>query len=459
MISKQTGRILCRGRDHKDVFFNGKYYPVMAAKNEYGCDGVIWRKLFPDKYYMTRSAQWWNGAQRSVNSLGIYYNELDTYREESRFLEDCTTVVGARFIALAENAYKSLYGYTVSPLCIYLSVDGKYYKKFGLDHVICAGPFFVPEGFIYVYNDGVNYHSGTSYFYHVRVDDDMNRIGEETLLFSLADGENNFHKGNLVRCPHIGEDPDVLLYYYNDLYVITMDGNCKKADVTCQHMNASWMSYQNGRFILPMYAYAGSVTMSYLGESSDGMNWKKHIFPDTVVSGSIAVLWDGAEYICYADCYYDSDHYCLKIYSGRSLAGLSLVNSMQGDGYPIALVLSDKSLSGSVTMVFDSKYTESYYVRHDGIYRINAQTMFSFLTSTVCFKDYKRSIPHEVLIGSTNLNKYQIYSYYWTVYMDNLYLQQSDKNFMCSNYSPGTGSGLREWGIDMAEYYARRQTR
>ncbi|MBP3469707.1 MAG: hypothetical protein J6K26_09360 [Lachnospiraceae bacterium] len=454
MISKQSGRIIYRGKDHKDVFFNGKYYPVMAAKNDYGCNGVIWRKLFRDKYYMTRSAQWWSSGYMSVSSLGIYYNDLDIYREQYRFLEGFTTVIGAKFLALVETAYKSPYGYTVSHEFIYLTKDGKYYKKFDLEHVICAGPFFVSDGFVYVYDDGTNFSGGTSYFYHVVVDDDMNKK-EESLLFSIEDGYSNFHKGSMIRCPHIGSDPNVMLYYSNNLYAISMEGSCVQTDISCQSMYTSWMSYQNGRFILPMYASGNSGYVSYLGESTNGVNWAKHTFPDTgMKSGNIAVLWDGSEYICYADSYYDSDHYCLKIYAGSSLSALSLISSLQGDGFQIALVSGDKAASENVTLVFDSKYTESYYVKYAGIYRISANIILRMLAETVCFRNYKRCIPNEILIGSTTLNKYQTYSYYWTIYFDNLYLQPSDKNFMCSNYSPSSGTIQKEWGVDIAEYYA-----
>ena len=239
MKSKQSSRIYYYGKDHKDVFFEGKYYPVMAAKNEYGCEGVIWRKLFPDKYYMTRSSQWWLNGYQTVRSLGIYYNELDNYREEYRFLEDESTVKGAKFLAFAETAYKSPYGYTVSNQYIHLSTDGKYFKKFDLDHVICAGPFFVSDGFVYVFDDGTNYAGGTSYFYHVRVDKNMNRIGNEELICKIADGTNDFHKSNLIRCPHVGTDPDVILYSYDSLYVITMDGGCHKVDFSVQYKNTN----------------------------------------------------------------------------------------------------------------------------------------------------------------------------------------------------------------------------
>lgn len=456
MKSKQSSRIYYYGKDHKDVFFEGKYYPVMAAKNEYGCEGVIWRKLFPDKYYMTRSSQWWLNGYQTVRSLGIYYNELDNYREEYRFLEDESTVKGAKFLAFAETAYKSPYGYTVSNQYIHLSTDGKYFKKFDLDHVICAGPFFVSNGFVYVFDDGTNYAGGTSYFYHVRVDKNMKRIGNEELICEIADGTNDFHKSNLIRCPHVGTDPDVILYSYDSLYAITMDGGCHKVDFSVQYKNTNYMSYQNGRFILPAYEYSKATGyVTYLAESSDGRNWTKHSFNHNINSGQLVVLWNGSEYICYANEYYDSSNSCINVYAGGSLGGLSLVNSLQGDGYAVQNIAGNKSVKGNLTLVFDTKYTESYFVKYDGIYRISISDLQTILTETLCFKNYQQIPPQEILIGSSYLGKYGGYSTYWTVYIDNLYLKTSDRNFLCYNHSPGSND-LKEWGTDMAEYHARR---
>lgn len=205
---------------------------------------------------------------------------------------------------------------------------------------------------------------------------------------------------------------------------------------------------------MPLYASSNSVYTSYLAESSDGKNWSIHTFPASGVRGLIAVLWNGTKYLCYADRYYDSDNYCLEVYAGMSLGTLSLVNSLKGDGYPVSYVSGDKTSSSGVTLAFDSKYTESIYEKYDGIYRVNASVMLSMLTATACFENYKRRIPEEILIGSTALNKYNTYTRYWMLYIDNLYLEPSENNFICSNYV-GTGE-QKKWGTDIAEYYARR---
>lgn len=454
MKTKQTSRIYLRGKDHKDVFFNGRYHSIMAAKNENGCEGVIWRKLYPGKYYLTRCRQWWYNGYQTVSSMGIFYNELDIYREEYRIFEDMLPVRGANWIAYTENAYKSPYGYTVGNKFIYLSDDGKYYKKFSLDNVICSGPFFVADGFVYVYDDGPDYNNGTSYFYHVKVDDEMNKVGDEKLICSFALENEDFSRHNLIRCPHIGSDPEVILFRHNlgnVIYALSLDGNYTKTDFTGYTMNYNFLSYQNGRFLMPLYVY--SDYLSFIAESANGKQWVKHSFPVQGVRGDIVTLWSGTEYICYTDRYYDSNFNCLEVYAGRSLDSLSLVNSLKGDGYAIAYISGDKTSKQEVTLVFDSKYQESYFTSHSGIYRVNTLILNDFIAEAVCFENYKQRTPSEILIGSTNLNKYQTYSTYWMLYIDNLYLKSSDKNFMCMNYV--IGGEEKEWGIDIAEYYAK----
>lgn len=454
MKTKQTSRIYLRGKDHKDVFFNGQYHSIMAAKNENGCDGVIWRKLYPSKYYLARCRQWWYNGYQTVSSLGIYYNELDIYREEYRMFDDMLPVRGAKWVAFTENAYKSAYGYTVANKFICLSKDGKYYKKFDLDYVICSGPFFVPDGFVYVYDDGPDYVNGTSYIYHVRVDDEMNRVGEEELICSFATGEEGFYRQNMLRCPHIGSDPEVILFHHNRenvIYALSLDGSYTQTDFTSYTMNYNFLSYQNGKFLMPLYIYSNYE--SYIVESENGNKWVKHSFPVNGVRGNIAVLWSGTEYICYADRYYDSYNYCLEVYAGRSLGSLSLVNSLKGDGYEISYISGDKKSKQEATLVFDSKYQESYHASHSGKYRVNAVILNNFITEAACFENYKQRIPEEILVGSTTLNKYQTYSTYWMLYIDNLYLKPSDKNFMCWNYV--IGGEEKKWGMDIAEYYAK----
>lgn len=450
MISKQSGRMVFHGREHKDLFYRGEYFPVMAAKNEEGCDGVIWRKLFPDRYYTTISSQWHLYSYSTRSNYGIYYNELDIYREEFRFMERSTFVKGARFVAFVITPHYSSDGYKN----VYLSKDGKYFKILGLDHVICAGPFFVMDGFVYVYDDGKNYSGGTSYFYHVRVDEDMNKLGEEKQICAIQKGENNYSITKLILCPHVSSDPNVILYGDgSNLYTISLDGKCMHNNISgSEYINFGYTSFQNGRFIIPGYSYSNSVYTSYLSESTDGIHWKTSIFPVTnIIYGGIVTLWDGVKYIYYVNRIYDtSGHYNLEVYSGEGPSSLTLVNSLK-EGYTIPYRSADQSITTEVRLVFDSKYTESYNIRHEEIYQMVAGDLFCILSVTACFENYELTIPKEILLGSTRLNKYYLYFYYKTLYIDNLFLYPSEHNFIWDNWAKGG----RKYGVSIAEYYAK----
>lgn len=462
MTSKQTSRIYYRGKDHKDVFFNGKYHSIMAAKNDLGCDGVIWRKLYPDKYYMLRCSQWWLNGYQGVVSHGIYYPGIDSYRESYRFLEGTGTIKGSNFIIQSDYSYQ-YFGYsgTHNVKSIYISKDGKCFKTLELDHYICAYPVIVPDGFIYKYNDGEKYSGGTNHYYHVRINDDLEKDGDEEEVYSTT---NYFSQ---IYCPHIGSDSDKLLYTYSGsdsvsrLYAMDLNGNISASDLPTSNTDYATgrISYQNGRYIMPVYTYTVSNKVyyytQYICESTDGISWTKHRISG-LFKNMLAVIWDGSQYIVYGDEYYDgsdSNTYRLTIYTGKSLGSLARAKDMGLYEYGIKYINMNRDNESDVTLVFDSKYLEWLYNTYPGIYRVTSDVIHATL-NTGHFKNYKQVMPQEIAVGSTTLNKYGAYTYYRTLYIDNLMLDESDNNFIAYNYVSGN-EYYKKWGADIAEYYAR----
>lgn len=388
-MGKQSARLYYQGKDHKDIYYNERYHNAMVFNGD-----VVWRKLRDTEYYVINTQNFNSSAQTWIYYEVILYPAQKVMHVHSLF----------EMMHFAHNdkmVFGNCSGNNTYPdsLEVIASKDAKLYCKVPLTSYIAGGAVPVRSGFIYN-------KKADSKSVFIKINDDG--------TFE----ENDIGKNVSPRTAYIGgECPDGVIIRLNGGSAILTANKAMSPildsveDTICGYGNEIYVLIQVIRENGYQYnAYAWTIKQNH--------TWRRRDTPITFYYSHkmLNMLYRDGKFIIYllARMHAD-DNERLRIYETSDFRSFK------------EIPVSEKKLS--IKYINPSGYShidlilDSSAPREEGHYRCE-----NFSISNNAFFRNQKKMDSGGLVFFIRGTEY-IGRIYTTVYIDNLYFEQSEGNF------------------------------
>lgn len=394
-MGKQSARLYYQGRDHKDIYYNGAYHNAMMFNGE-----LVWRKLRDEEHYVI-NIQRFEGSAQSWN-----YFEAILYPKKR--VMHVKSLLDMMYFSHNDEMVFGNYHRTQSTSnsnIVISSSDAKLYRRNSVMDYLSGGVIPVRGGFLYVNN--TDYRTS------------LVRIG--------ADGTVNERKiGKIAhehpKCAYIGgECPDgAVITRNNGTLILRIDGTVSPRLDTVSY---SVCGYGNGMYVL-LQALRGVNGNNYqyglyACVIRPDHTWRQYAAPISYYYSSkmIAMLYRGDKFLIYIHAAaYAGANERLRIFETRDFRHFNEV-PVSVKKLSVGYVNSGAGYS-HIDLILDSSAQEE-----DGHYRCPDYV----ISNNACFKNQKK-VDSDGLVFFIQGHEYSGYVY-TTVYIDNLYFEESDGNF------------------------------
>lgn len=404
-MGKQSARLYYRKKDHKDIYFQGNYHNAMYVRKD-GDAELVWRKLYDDGYYV-----YTNMIQQGSYGTAILYPEYRIRESVSEYT--LSTVHSNRYLTRK---------YAYSSAGAIISQDGKLWKRISGS---TDERFVLPKGDGIVKVREVAYEQQSYEYIPCKgiETDDENAV---TIYTDPADT----YSGNSIYLSRGIADFCLLMdtnVYPRQAFAVDLNGNVYNGLFTLLGMDSEsggsgcfdglyYMAVTNNR------SYGGYV---FVSEDIAGP-WEMRTPP--VKASDFYVIQGSDEIVVYLSSINDSMYSKPQIYTTKDFINYTRIDIQDSLCIPIIGPIhnGEKEYINLIFSYGTPELDDAYN------YGIN-YGFFSYLSkmerNEICYMENGKISPPKGMIFQkeiwlANMQKAQI-----TVYLDNLYFQESEGNF------------------------------
>lgn len=425
-MGKQSARIVYRGKDHKDIYFHGKYHNAMYVCKDGEKAELYWRKLYDEGYFvytfsifsLTNSystaimyPKYKIREYHSLNSVGIYHS--DKY-----------------FIRTPD----------LLPLAwCHISVDGKYWKKIDLSGLGSSIYFVIPKwNGIIICNMLDYYRNLMEYTYYPIKNGDIDR---EKSVMLYSDAEHGTQTRTSVNMYTNIEDMFILCdfssgAYDNVSFGVDIEGNI--------HYNLFPVSYSND---YPANGYFNGIYWAMDRQRTKSADGYYHIYAYTTTDPSGEwkgkhIFWENA---IWNYAVVQAEDYIVLYFGYNSLTAMQVYTTTDFSSIK-QISIPDSLLVPIIGPVWDSsiKYVNirlkpSAPTRSDSVDYPLLQMTFSddIFRGRLNYVKNQKISPFEGLMLQTTQYVSATVRSQITIHIDNLFFEESEGNFaICEIYYP-----------------------
>lgn len=273
-MGKQSARLIFRGKDHKDIYFQGKYCNALYVCKDDTTPELYWRKLYDEGYFVYGFSTF----SPTVPYIAIMYPEYKIREYITNFVS--TTLYHSNNLFVRFDA-------TLIPMRLcWISEDGKLWKKTELGDLGTAIRGVVPKGDGIVVGNALDNYGRTMEYTYYPVKDCI--IDKKNPVKLYSDSEHGTQtSGSIYNYANI---TDILILYdnyekiafaldmngkiYNNLFpVVTGTGDPSEGCFNGMYWVVDRLSYQMSYNSYSIQAYVS--TNPYSGE------WERKTFFNT----------------------------------------------------------------------------------------------------------------------------------------------------------------------------------
>lgn len=397
-MGKQSARLYYRGKDHKDIYFQGKYHNAMIVRKE-GDAEIVWRKLYDEGYFVYTAMQ----------GTAILYPK---YR-----IREYLSQVGETYYSKKYLARKYMY----SNVGAMVSSDGKLWRMINGNSKELA---VIPKGDGIVVCSTIGSPKREYTYYPIL---ESGYPDEENALMIYSDADAGTATDNSIF--NTAGITDFCLLISGSVgqykaFAVDMAGNVYNRLFTTDYSGIGGCGCYNGMYYC---AFSNIPNGGYVYVSNSiGGTWERRDVP--LKASEVYTIQSDEGIVVYLNRINDSTYGAVHIYTTTDFINYTKVDIPERLTVPIISQIyhSEKEYINFMLAYGSQEIDNAYNLR---VYSFAYSYLQYMSRNKICYiENCKINQPKGMIVQFyvtlINMKKAQV-----TIYLDNLFLQESEGNF------------------------------